>query len=106
MKNGVEQCRFEGGCKAPLSAIKLSPLDKLILALFQRSPWIEVATFSKHGIIKRSLDLNQAQVIARAMRLPWNNYVLKKLQICESLILKQQNDRIQYIESQSDNKRN
>lgn len=82
------------GCVAPLSEIKLSSVDKLILQLFIRAPWVLISTFSEAGIVKDSLDWSNTESLARAMKIPWNSYVIKKLEIAQNEILKQQDIKL------------
>jgi hypothetical protein len=86
-------CGKKGGCEAPLSAIKLSWSDNLVLKLFTRVPWIEVSTFSGQ-IVKRSLDMVQAKVIAESMGFKWTQFLMDRLSICSSVIIDQQRERL------------
>lgn len=88
-------CQREGGCVAPLSAVKLTPADALILKLFSKIPWVEHVTMSKAGIIKRHLNWTEGALIANGYRIPWSPFVLDRLKICESTILKQEDQRVE-----------
>lgn len=95
-------CRFQGGCKAPLSAIKLSFLDGVCLRIFLKTPWHSAPVFGNRRYkVKEGIIWSEAEVVAKGYGAPWNQFVMDRLSICESVLLKQQRQEIE-LERQQD----
>ena len=85
----------KGGCKTPLSSVKLAPLDLLILEIFTLVPWVGIpAVGAKRYKIKNSLDWAQARVLVEGYGIKFNQLIIQRLSICEGVILKQQKEEI------------
>lgn len=95
-------CARDDGCEAPvhLALKELDGVHRMVLDLFHRAVWMEM--IAPNGrIIKRNIDWAQTELVARNNRYPWTPKVSKLLEICERVILVQQNHSLQ-LESESE----
>lgn len=95
-------CAYAEGCKAPLTEVNISPRDRIILGLFVNAPWVEEIPFGAKRIFRKNLDWVQTKAKAEGLRIPWTPIVVKRLEICEKLILDQQSEKMELERQQEE----